>query len=73
MKRAGSGSGTITLRYGSADPDPYQNVMDPENRRETINQHLSYRESLCMKDVGFQNVKWFILFVRGFFVNVFSR
>ena len=29
MKRAGSGS--ISPRYGSADPDPYQNVSDPEH------------------------------------------
>ncbi len=26
-----SGSGTISQRYGSADPDPHQNVMDPEH------------------------------------------
>jgi hypothetical protein len=25
----GSGSGFISHRYGSADPDPHQNVMDP--------------------------------------------
>ncbi len=33
-KRAGSGSesgsGSISQRHGSADPDPHQNVMDPE-------------------------------------------
>jgi hypothetical protein len=28
-KRAGSGS--VTLLYGSADPDPYQNVSDPQH------------------------------------------
>jgi hypothetical protein len=28
-KRAGSGS--FSQRYGSADPDPSQNVMDPEH------------------------------------------
>jgi hypothetical protein len=26
-----SGSGSIGLRHGSADPDPHQNVMDPEH------------------------------------------
>jgi hypothetical protein len=29
MKIAGSGS--ICQRHGSADPDPYQNVMDPQH------------------------------------------
>jgi hypothetical protein len=24
-----AGSGSISQRHGSADPDPYQNVMDP--------------------------------------------
>jgi len=31
--RAGSGVGVgfVSQRYGSADPDPYQNVMDPQH------------------------------------------
>jgi hypothetical protein len=28
---AGSKSGSISQRHGSADPDPHQNVMDPQN------------------------------------------
>ncbi len=34
-KIAGSGSesGSISQRQGSADPDPHQNVMDPEHYR----------------------------------------
>jgi hypothetical protein len=41
MKRAGSGtgSGTVSQRFGSADPDahpdPYQNVTDPEPWQDT--------------------------------------
>jgi hypothetical protein len=33
MKIAGSGSasGSISQRHGSADPDPHQNVIDPEH------------------------------------------
>ncbi len=31
MKIAGSGSGSIRQGYGSADPDPYQNFMDPQH------------------------------------------
>jgi hypothetical protein len=27
---SGSESGSISQRYGSADPDPHQNVMDPQ-------------------------------------------
>jgi hypothetical protein len=30
-KILGSGSGSISQRHGSADPDPHQNVMDPEH------------------------------------------
>jgi hypothetical protein len=26
-----AGSGSISQRHGSADPDPHQNVMDPED------------------------------------------
>jgi hypothetical protein len=29
--RSGSESGSISQRLGSADPDPHQNVMDPEH------------------------------------------
>ncbi len=35
MKRTGSGSGSgarsVSQRYGSKDPHPYQNVMNPEH------------------------------------------
>ncbi len=26
-----SGSGSRSIRHGSVDPDPYQNVMDPQH------------------------------------------
>jgi hypothetical protein len=26
-----AGSGSVSPRHGSADPDPHQNVMDPEH------------------------------------------
>ncbi len=35
-KIAESGSGFISQRHGSADPDPLQNVMDPEHWRQPI-------------------------------------
>jgi hypothetical protein len=31
MKIEGSGSGSISQRHVSPDPDPRQNVMDPQN------------------------------------------
>jgi hypothetical protein len=31
MKVEGSASGSIIQRHGSADPDPHQNVMDPQH------------------------------------------
>jgi hypothetical protein len=46
MKIEGSGSGSISQRHGSADPDldPHQNVMDPQHCPEPNqtkpNQHL---------------------------------
>ncbi len=35
MKMAGSGSesGSISHRHGSTDPDPHQNVLDPQHCR----------------------------------------
>jgi hypothetical protein len=30
-KISGSGSGSISQRHGSADPDPHQNAMDPQH------------------------------------------
>jgi hypothetical protein len=30
-KYAGSGSGSLSERHGSADPDPYKNFMDPQH------------------------------------------
>jgi hypothetical protein len=34
VERSGSESGSISQRHGSADPDPQQNVMDPQHCRE---------------------------------------
>jgi hypothetical protein len=31
-----SGSGSISQRHGSADPDPYQNVIDPHDNEPNI-------------------------------------
>ncbi len=31
---SGSESGSISQRHGSADPDPHQNVMDPQHWQE---------------------------------------
>ncbi len=31
MQIARSGSGSISQRHGSGDPDPRQNVMDPQH------------------------------------------
>jgi len=32
-KKAGSGAGSVSQRHGSADPDPYENVTDPNNQQ----------------------------------------
>jgi hypothetical protein len=34
MKIEGSGTGSISQRHGSTDPDPHQNVMDPQHCRD---------------------------------------
>jgi hypothetical protein len=31
IEGSGSASGTISQGHGSADPDPHQNVMDPQH------------------------------------------
>jgi hypothetical protein len=36
MKIEGSGSGSTSQRHGSPDPDPHQNVMDPEHCPEGL-------------------------------------
>jgi len=36
MKIEGSASGSISQRHGSADPDPHQNVMDPEHCLQVV-------------------------------------
>jgi hypothetical protein len=46
-KIAGSGSesGSISQRHGSADPDPdpHQNVMDPEHWNEVIKMKMEHQ------------------------------
>jgi hypothetical protein len=34
------GSGSITQRHGSADPDPHQNVMDPQRWSKSCKDRL---------------------------------
>jgi hypothetical protein len=41
---SGSASGSISQRHGSADPDPHQNVMDPEHC------YLGHWESMYLQD-----------------------
>ncbi len=41
-KTAGSGSGSISQRYGSADPDPHQNFMDPQHCFKRFGSHGEY-------------------------------
>jgi hypothetical protein len=45
-KVAGSGSGSISQRHGSADPDPYQNVMDPKHWFYTLEKALVKKSSV---------------------------
>jgi hypothetical protein len=40
-----AGSGSISERHGSADPDPHQNVMDPEHC-------LPYKEKKAERERG---------------------
>jgi hypothetical protein len=69
-KKAGSGSasgsksgpGSISQSYGSADPDPQKNVMDPEHwshEMERLFLAWSFRSS-SNKTGG-----WFLKFFRG--------
>jgi hypothetical protein len=40
-----AGSGSISQRHGSADPDPYQNVTDPQHY---FREPKSYKNKLLM-------------------------
>jgi hypothetical protein len=37
-------SGSISQRYGSADPDPYQNFMDPQHCFENLVSNLCLKQ-----------------------------
>jgi hypothetical protein len=43
-KIAGSGSGSISQRHGSADPDPPQNVMDPQHWFHPLDLRVGFAE-----------------------------
>jgi hypothetical protein len=36
IARSGSETGSVSQRYGSPDPDPYQNATDPQHWLEEI-------------------------------------
>jgi hypothetical protein len=40
---SGSASGSISQRHGSADPDPHQNVIDPEHCHKHRKKYLEPR------------------------------
>jgi hypothetical protein len=44
MKRAEAGAGSVSQRYGSADPDtdPYQNVTDPEHCKQLYQRNINH-------------------------------
>ncbi len=48
-----SGSGSIIQRHGSADPDPHQNVMDPE--------HCFHEKGFLLRFTWI-GVKWIMLY-----------
>jgi hypothetical protein len=43
VKKSRSESGSLSSRYGSKDPNPYQNVADPENWKEGKGSVRRYR------------------------------
>jgi hypothetical protein len=51
MKIAGSGAGSVSQRYGSADPDPdpYQNVTDPQHCLDRIRDEESLPRPTSLK------------------------
>jgi hypothetical protein len=55
MKIAGSGSESISQRHGSADPDPPQNVMDPqhcpEHQKIVISPACSVADPGCLSQI----------------------
>ena len=53
MKIEGSASGSISQRHGSADPDPHQNVMDPQHgKKELCHKKKILRKIIVMWKTG---------------------
>ncbi len=49
---SGSASGSISQSHGSADPDPHQNVMDPEHCTPLKWTIQTYLVRLCFLHLG---------------------
>jgi hypothetical protein len=58
IAESGSASGSISQRHRSADPDPHQNVMDPEHCMKGW-KNIGSSEILC-------NFEVFILYISVF-------
>jgi hypothetical protein len=47
--KAGSESGSVSQRYRSPDPDPYQNVTDPQHCPEVRTESAPEADPVAMK------------------------
>jgi hypothetical protein len=56
-KRAGSGDGSVGQRYGSEDPDPHQNVTDPEQWLVPL--RIKWRRK-ATEGIGRNSVAWHV-------------
>jgi hypothetical protein len=64
---SGSGSGSISHRHGSADPDPYQNVTDPQHWPEPCSFERLDQDSIAKIAVHENNIKPSLFNIFDFF------
>jgi hypothetical protein len=52
QKIAGSGSGSISQRHGSANPDQYQNVTDPQQCQDDFSFLVFADQNVCNSEIN---------------------
>ncbi len=70
-KKAGSGS--ISQRHGSADPDPLQNVMDPEHCLTYLNMRKNCSGIAPVRQLRPKNSSKYTIIINSFTQNVVNR
>ncbi len=68
IAESGSESRSVSQRYGSADPDPCQNVTDPQHYSKV---HQTY--SFCLRSSLFYRGHWLLRYLNAKFCGEFCH